>query len=256
MFFLFSKILFFLIQPLNWVVGLVAYYYWGKHIKWKRHALLAAVVIIFVMTNPLLSNFVAQLYEEKGTPVAALEKEYDYGLLLGGFSNLRTEYNEDRLNLGMAPNRLSQTLDLYRQGKIKKILLSGGNGSLIGHQENEALITANFFKRLGIPAQDIKIDQKSRNTFENFKYSKDLLKNEADEPKILVVTSAFHVPRSRLIAKKAGVDCDFFATDFYARKWQWTPGETLIPNADYVRMWQVFIKEWVGIVAYKLKGYI
>ena len=52
-------------------------------------------------------------------------------------------------------------LHKYQQGKIKKIVLSGGNGNLVGNQENEAVNTAAYLKRIGISTADIIIDEKS-----------------------------------------------------------------------------------------------
>lgn len=256
MFFFLSKFFLFLIQPLNWIFGLIIYGLIGKNPKRKRRALRTAIGILFVCSSPLISNFVAKIYETKGLEVASLTKEYDYAIVLGGFANLETPYDEDRLNLGPAASRLSQTIDLYHQGKIKKIVLSGGNGNLLGNQENEAINTAAYLKRIGIPEGDIIIDEKSRNTYENFKYSKELLKTGTNSVNILVITSAFHIPRSRLIARKAGLSCDFFPTDFYYEDWELTPTKTILPDVDRMRMWHLFIKEWFGLVAYKLKGYI
>jgi len=255
-FFFLSKFFLFLIQPLNWLLGLIVYSLIGKNPKKKRRALRIAVAILFVISNPLISNIVAKLYETKGVEVASLTSQYDYAIVLGGFANLDSPYDDDRLNLGMVPNRLSQTIDLYHQKKIKKIVLSGGNGNLVGNQENEALNTAEYLRRIGIPNSDIIIDEKSRNTYENFKYSKELLKNVDNTSKILVITSAFHVPRSRLIAKKAGVKCDFFPTDFFYEDWELAPSKIFIPDEDRMKMWQVLIKEWFGLLAYKLRGYI
>lgn len=256
MFFFLSKFFLFLIQPLNWILGLTIYGLIGKNPKRKRRALRIAIGTLFITSNPIIGNFVATIYEAKGVEVAALTAQYDYAIVLGGFTNLKSPYDADRLNLNSAGNRLSQTVDLYYQRKIKKIILSGGNGNVFGNQENEAINAAAYLKRVGIPAEDIIIDEQSRNTYENFKYSKELLLENNNTDDILVITSAFHVPRSRLIAKKAGISCEFFPTDFYVKDWELTPSGTIIPNDDCLKMWQLFIKEWFGLMAYKLKGYI
>lgn len=256
MFFFLSKFFLFLIQPLNWVLGLTIYGLTGKNPKRKRRALRLAVALLFIISNPIISNFAAKIYEAKGVEVASLTSPYDYAIVLGGFANLKTPYDADRLNFGPMANRLTQTIDLYHQGKIKKIVLSGGNGNFFGNQENEAINTAAYLKRIGIPEEAIIIDEKSRNTYENFKYSKELLNIGSNSANILVITSAFHVPRSRLIAKKTGLSCDFFPTDFYFKDWELVPSMTIIPDVDCIKMWQIMIKEWFGMVAYKLKGYI
>lgn len=253
-FFFLSKFLLFLIQPLNWLFGLIIYGLISKSPKRKRRSLRTAIGLLFIISNPIIGNFVAKLYEAEGVKIANVNTQYDYAIVLGGFSNLQTHHDADRLNLGLAPNRLSQAIDLYHQKKIERIILSGGNGNIVGNQENEAIITSAYLERIGIPNSDIIIDKKSRNTYENFKYSKELLTQ--DKVNILVITSAFHVPRSRLIAKKVGLDCDFFPTDFFYEEWEMIPSKTIIPDLDCIRMWEYLIKEWFGLLAYKLKGYI
>jgi len=237
-------------------LGLTVYGLIGKNPRRKRRALRIAIGLLLVISNPLISNFVAKMYEAKGVKITALTAPYESAIVLGGFANLETPYDADRLNLGFQPNRLTQTVDLYHQGKIKKIILSGGNGNIIGNQENEAINAAAYLKRIGILASDVIIDEKSRNTYENFKYSKELLNINENSAKVLVITSAFHVPRSRLIAKKTGLACDFFPTDFYYDDWELTPSKTIVPDVDCIKMWQIMIKEWFGLLAYKVKGYI
>ncbi len=212
------------------------------------------VGLLIFFTSPLIADFAARLYEAPAVPVADLQ-EYEYGLILGGFSDLDGENNADRLNLGWQPNRLTHALDLYGQGKIKKIILSGGDGRIIGGDENEALLTAAWFQRIGIPKTDIIIESEARNTYENFLYSKKLI-DQTGGGSVLIITSAFHVPRSRLIAKKAGLKADFFPTDFSVEKWSWSPYRYLLPDDKALIFWKVLLKEWFGIAAYKAKGYI
>ena len=254
MFFFFSKLLVFLIQPLNWIVFLFVFALFSKNSRSKRRALRTGAGLLIFFTSPLIAGFTAKMYEASAVAVQDLPT-YEYGLVLGGFSDLEGENNTDRLNLGIQPNRLTHALDLYRQGKIRKFLLSGGDGRIIGGGENEAVHTAAYLRRLRVPESDIIIESKARNTYENFLYSKKMLAAEGSG-KILVITSAFHVPRSRLIAKKAGLKADFYATDFFYKKMSASPYRWILPDDRALIFWKVILKEWVGIAAYKAKGYI
>lgn len=252
MFFFLSKFFFFLTQPLNWSIGLAIYALFSKVAKRKRIAFRLSLGILFVISNPLIGNFVARFYETPATPMTEVGV-YEYCVVLGGFTNMNTDYNADRLNLGYSPNRLVQAIELYKAGKIKKIVLTGGSATIIGSKDNEALVTDRFLRLLGVPQSDYIIEKEARNTYENFYYTKKLIRN--DKTKSLVITSAFHVPRSRLIARKAGLKCDFFATDFFREKWSWSPYATLVPNDKYIMMWNFMMKEWIGVLVYKIRGY-
>lgn len=253
MFFFFSKFLLFLIQPLNWIAGSLLISLFSKKPRLKRRALRVAIGIFLFISSPLIGNIAADLFEAEPIKISNLKDNYDYGIVLGGFSNLESVSGEDRLNLNFNPNRITHAYDLYKQGKIKKILLTGGNGNIIGQKENEALKTSAFLQRVGVPKTDIIIESRSRNTYENFKFTKELLVKS--KGKNLVITSAFHVPRSRAIAHKMDFNCTFFPTDFYKKEWLITPTLLIIPSVESIKMWQVLIKEWFGQLAYKMKGY-
>jgi hypothetical protein len=62
--------------------------------------------------------------------------------------------------------------------------------------------------------------------------------------------------RSLLSYRKSGLALDSFSTDFYSHERIFAPDALLIPQLDAMVKWQKLIKEWVGIVAYKISGYI
>ena len=71
-----------------------------------------------------------------------------------------------------------------------------------------------------------------------------------------LITSAFHMRRSLACYRKVGLAIQPFTTDFYAHKPRYTPDAFLIPSVDAIGNWQKLIKEWIGLIAYKMAGYI
>lgn len=244
--FFLSEFLLFLIRPLIWIVALALCALFAKSKKLKKRALIIAVAFLLFFTNKAIMGLVAGWYEPKAVALA----HYDIGLLLGGFSS----YNEDNgtLKAEFSGDRLVQTIKLYHQGKIDKILMSGGSGSLLERNEPEALYTLTYLRSIKIPDSAIIIEKDSRNTKENFLYADKILKSlNKPNAKILVITSAWHIPRTKLLAEKQGLkNVDYYATN--SLKDNFTVEDYLLPQSGAIFGWELLLKEWVGYVVTKL----
>lgn len=96
--------------------------------------------------------------------------------------------------------RLDKSLEIYRAGRCRTIIVSGGLGrSLV----DEATAMAAYLRARGVPARDIVIDSQGGNTWRTALFTAEYLKkNQLDG--VIVVSQAFHVPRSVLALKAAG----------------------------------------------------
>ena len=256
MFFILSKILYFIIQPVVWLVFFTARALWVKNPYKRRKILRGLLWGILILTNPFISNRVFHAWEYPVVPIKSLNKTYEIGIVLGGFTEGDT-YAQDRLNFGYAANRLTDALILYKQGIVKKLLLSGGDGRLTGTEINESESTKDYLLSIGIPETDILIENKSRNTHENAVFTMDFLKkNGMDKAPCLVITSASHMRRAIKCFEKAGVNCLPFPAHFVAERLDYSMSTTLLPDKLAFAKWEAFLKEWIGYGVYWLQGYI
>ena len=244
MIFIFSKLFIFLFKPLIWIVALSLYALLTRRTKFKKRAGISAVVLLLLFSNSWLFNGVVKLYEA-GYPKL---QHYSYGLLLGGFIN--TDMQEEVV-FNASSDRILQTIHLYKSDVIEKILLSGGNSDLLNNEKKlkEADLAANYLHRIGIPDSAVIVENQSRNTKENLIYSRRMIN---DGQRILVITSAWHIPRVRLIARKTGLtNVDFYPTNtFYKARLSWT--DYLIPDANIMNKWSILIKEWIGYLVVRI----
>lgn len=254
MFFILSKTLFFLLTPINWIVGLLLYSFFGKHEKRTRRAFKLGLMILIILSNPFLSNTVFKWWEDEAVPVAKLEGVYDIAIVLGGFADVN-EYPRDRLHLGEAADRLTNALELYKIGKVRKILITSGSAMVVGEKVSEGKITGDFLSRIGIPESDVIIEPNSRNTHENAIYTAKIIKEQHPNARCLLITSAFHFPRAGRAFKKAGVTFTPYPTDILSNNFKATPSQLILPSVGSLNTWQMLIKEWVGLAAYKVLGY-
>ena len=257
MFFILSKFLYFIIQPIVWLVGLLAWGYFTKNAQKKARILRGVFWMVLLLTNPFLSNRVFHAWEYAEVPIASVKDTFDVGILLGGYSDFEVYPVYDRLNYNHAANRFTDALLLYKKGIVKKLLITSGSGRFLGEKLNEADISHRILRQMGVPDSAILIENQSNNTHENAVFSKTLLEKQGlAQSKILLITSAFHMRRSIGCFKKEGINFTPFPAHFIATRLQWDTISTIIPDSDAFYKWEKFMKEWVGYGVYWLQGYI
>jgi len=255
MFFVLSKILTFLIAPLNWIIGLLLYGLFARNARRKRWALTAGVVLLVLLTNPLLINLVSRAWEPDPPVLAEIIKPYEVGIVLGGF--LTTYFNyRDRIHLSQDPNRLIHALELYRSGKIKKIVITGGSSKVIGDKYTGNELLEEFLIGSGIRKEDFMVEGESRNTRENAVNTAALLAEKMPGARCLLITSGFHMRRALGTFRKVGIDVSPMPTDLWGDDIEYPTPETLLfPSTSGLKKWTRLVREWVGIAVYRVQGY-
>jgi uncharacterized SAM-binding protein YcdF (DUF218 family) len=129
------------------------------------------------------------------------------------------------------------------------------SANLISNDAREADYASALFESLGIPKSRLIMERRSRNTYENAQFTADMVKPKPGE-RWLLVTSAYHMPRSIGLFRKAG-----FAVEAYPVDWRVgrTLGESLAFTAvanDGLARTDIGLREWMGLVAYRLTGKI
>lgn len=256
MFFILSKVFYFALQPISWIVSLLLWAILTKKMTRKWQLLRGVFFLTLFLTNPFIAYRVFHAWEYPHTPIENMRDTFHVGIVLGGYSNFSTYCDDERLNFDMASNRLLDAVVLYKKGIIKKILISGGDGDMMRKARPEAAASKPFLLQLDIPEQDILVENESKNTHENALYCKKYLDTMPQKGRILLITSAFHLRRAVGCFQKQNIDFQPFASHFIAKRFAWNGSRWLIPQADLLNEWEIFIKEWLGYIAYKMKGYL
>lgn len=256
MFFILSKTLNILIKPINWVAFLLIVALFTKSEKRRKRSLLWAVIFFFFFNNHFIYNQVIRWWEDETITADQITESYDIGILLGGYSNPYIIPTEDRHNFNSRANRFMNAFELYKTGKVKKLLLSGGSGALLQNNPSEAVEVKNYLIRLGVEESDIIIEDQSKNTYENALFTKQILEKEYPNASLLLMTSAWHMPRAKRCFWKQGLQPTIFSVDFFSERTRGAPESWLFPYRLGFARWEYLIKEWIGIIMYKLKAYI
>jgi uncharacterized SAM-binding protein YcdF (DUF218 family) len=255
MFFYLSKILNFLVSPFTWFIllGLIAFL--SNDPVRKKKWWFFAFLVLLVFSNPFLANEVMQRWEVPPIHTNTIKEPYDVGILLGG-SLQSFDPGNSRPVYSQSVDRLLQAISLYKSGKVKKILLSGGSGSVTRPEEREADIILKVLEETGIPASDILIENQSRNTYENALYTEQLLKQSHAGSRLLLITSSFHMRRSVACFRKTGLNPDMFPVDPRSHQHFYTPENSVFPHPGALLTWDALVHEWLGMLSYRVAGYI
>lgn len=225
-------------------------------LKKRRTRLLRIGLFTFYFFSLIpIFQLLAGWWEVPMTDIRTIDQKYDVGIVLGGFSkgNIKPY---DRLHFTATSTRITTAIELYKQGIINKILITGGSFVVKEGQLPEADRTKLFLIKMGVPTADIIIEGESLNTHENAIFTKKILDQQSPEGSFLLITSAFHMRRAKACFQKAGVNVTTFSTDPFAGRLDTALYYYFFPSATALRGWQFVIKEWFGYVSYKILGYL
>ncbi|TGE24704.1 YdcF family protein [Hymenobacter aquaticus] len=253
MFFLLSKILPFALEPAVWLLALLAAALLSRrHPRRQRGFLLAALALTLIGTN---SGLVNEAYLAWEMPPVRLRRiaPHDAGVLLTGITHpLKSPH--DRVYLGEGADRFTNALWLYRAGRIRYIIVSGGSGSIRQVAHTEAHDLATLLRLAGVPRQRILVEEQSRNTRENALNTKLLLSRHPEIRSLVLITSAFHQRRALACFRKVGLQPTPFPADYRTNDPVRTPSYWL-PDASALGRWSHLLHEITGYLTYKLLGY-
>lgn len=250
MFFILSKIFFFFLQPIVWILTLLLFSLFSKNNKKKY--LVSALSLLLFFSNKFIFNEFSSVWELPSTKIETLDKKYKVAIVLGGI--VHQEETSENIDFGRNADRILQVLPLYFSGQVEKILIAGGSGSLI-NDNVEAEILANYLIEIGVKKEDLLLEKTSRNTYENALNSITLLNEKSINESVLLCTSSMHMRRSAACFNKLGLDPDLLVVDLVSEERKWHPAFLILPDAQTLSEWYWLLHEWVGILIYKAMGY-
>ncbi len=226
-----------------------------KRSKWKKRLFVIGLSLLILWSNEFIANEVMSLWEIPATPFNQIEKTYTWGILLSGVAKGGME-PKDRVYFQRGADRVTHTLQLYKLGYIKKILISGGSGRLLDIGEREANNLAEAMILMGVNPEDMVIENNSRNTHESAVAVKNILEGNVLPKDCILITSGYHMRRSLGCFAKEGWKLDTFSADFLTHPRIYTFDILIIPRIEALIIWHHLIKEIVGYLSYKAVGYI
>lgn len=256
MFFAFSKLIWFFISPVSLMVLLLL----GGLVLVTANRLVAStalftaafLILLATAVFPFGKNVAVWLESRYARP-AAMPEKVDGIIVLGGGIDQVLSAARNEAQAGSAIDRILVFAELGQRYPDARLVFTGGIGNLEQDGQPEGLLVAGFLKRLGIDFGDrLVIESTSRNTFENAAYSKGIVKPAPGETWLLV-TSAWHMPRSVSVFEKAGWQVIAYPADYMTvgEYRFWPDSFDLLGNLVVSSM---AFRESAGTLAYYLNG--
>ena len=264
MFLYLSKVLPLLIYPLglSCLLMLVALGMLWKYPKRAAIPISLALIVLLVSGNGWVSEWLVRSLEWQNIPSQELPVADAVVVLGGGIK----EWKEPRPwpDLSEGGDRILYGAQLYNQYKGSILILSGGRIDWekgIGPSESKDM--AEIAEYLGVPRAAIIQDPNSRNTHENAVNVRKIM-DESGIDRVLLVTSAMHMPRALWMFRREGIDATPAPTDFLTTKpalheRKLTAGEillNLLPDVQRIGKTTKALKEIMGMGIYIMGGWL
>jgi uncharacterized SAM-binding protein YcdF (DUF218 family) len=241
-----SRVLDVLVDPLSWALLLGALALLSR----RRGPGVAAVVVLWAFSTELVSAGIGWLVEGDARDTSRPGVVYDAVIVLGGAGDVVGRGAEARLELNPAADRLVAANDVLRSGRARLAILAGGEQE---SDVSEGEATARLLAAWGIDRDRLLVEGSSRNTRENAIETARIVR-ERGLTKLLLVTSAAHMPRAAGCFRAVGLEPDTLPVDRRAKLGIRRLGRVL-PRAYALDRSADFLRELAGRIVYRAVGY-
>jgi uncharacterized SAM-binding protein YcdF (DUF218 family) len=255
LFFVLSKTLGYMMLPTNFLIGigLVGIILLATRLaSLGRKLAVAALVLLVICGFSPLGNVLLYPLEARFPRWDAARGAPDGIIVLGASIEAELSAAHGTPVVRSAPDRIIAAAALALRYPNARVVFSGGSANLISNDAREADYAGAIFESLGVAKSRLIMERRSRNTQENAEFSKALVAPKEGE-RWLLVTSAFHMPRSVGLFRKAGFAVEPYPVD-------WRVGSDLFSfttaAVDGLARTDIAVREWIGLIAYRATGKI
>ncbi|MEX1200995.1 MAG: YdcF family protein [Methylophaga sp.] len=254
LFFIVSKLAWSVLSPsalFVWLTLLALVLLYRGFLQAAKSLLLLMTLIGFTVMAYPFGDVLLEKLEKRFTVPVDLPEKIDSIIVLGGGEQLKTSMSWQAPQTGEAGDRYLVAAMLARHYPKTPVWVSGGSNLLqMTAHEEVADIHRQLLLMAGVPASQIHIEQNSRNTFENIQNLRQVLPDP--DGQYLLVTSAYHMPRSVGIARKLGLNVIAYPVDYRSQRGalrQWD-----FALFEHLQTLEPAIREWLGLTVYFMTG--
>jgi len=233
--------------------------------RWGRVGVMLALVVLLIAGNHWVATGLARSLEWRYTPPDPIP-EAPVIVVLGGGTQASTA-PRPIVEINGAGDRVIYSAWLYKQGLSEKILVSGGRipwlSTGLTETDTPAHEMAFLLEMLGVPEEAIIFEADSLNTYENAVNSHKIL-SEKGIKRIILVTSAMHMPRSVKVFEAQGFEVIPAPVDYRVTQSDLATTNgfnalnftlRLLPGVDNLSLTSRVMKEYLGMLFYNLRGW-
>ena len=251
-----GRALFPLIYPLTLGLLLLAVALIGwRRLRAARLLTVCAFALLAIFSSPAVADALLRSLEEQYPAVAAQDAPQAQAIVvLGGAVHIPSQVHRAS-GITDSTDRVLEAFRLYRAGKAPLILCSGGSNPISGSgRPAESTVMKALLEEWGVPASAILVEDRSLSTRQNAEFSFEML-GARQMRRILLVTSASHMPRALPVFRRAGFDAVPAPADFRTGWGVPDPVSGWMPSAASLDASSTAIKEWIGLAVYRVRGW-
>jgi uncharacterized SAM-binding protein YcdF (DUF218 family) len=255
LFFFLSKTIGKMLLPTNFLigVGVIGVLLLATRLaSFGRRLMIFSILLLAICGFSPVGNWLLYPLESRFPAWDAARGAPDGIIILGGSIDANLSAAHGGAVVRSEADRIIAAAALARQYPNARILFTGGSANLISNDAREADYVGALFESLGIPKARLMTERRSRNTQENAEFSKAMAAPKSGE-RWLLVTSAFHMPRSVGLFRKAG-----FPVEAYPVDWRLAGAGDLLDftnvAVDGLARTDIGAREWLGLIAYWATG--
>ena len=213
--------------------------------------LLISIGIFWIISAPIFSAFLIASLERQYLPVPVSKSPVADAIVVLGGSVGSKENPRLEVDLTNASDRILHTAKLYRAGKAPLVIATGG----APHSPPEAYAMKELLRVWGVPSSAIQIETRSLNTYQNAVNTKTLL-DRLKMKRVLLVTSAIHMPRALATFRTSSIEAIPSPTDYQVVDRETHEIADFLPNLSSLGGTSLALKEYLGMQVYKWRGWI
>lgn len=259
-----AKALPLLVYPLGMVCVLLgAALLIGSRSRLRAWLIGISIAILWLSGNRLVSMLALRSLEYRYLPRDPVPQA-EAIVVLGGSTRTQS-YPRPLHEVNEAGDRLIYAAHLYREGHAPLILLSGGTAVWSGPGRiSEAEAMASLITTMGVPQDALMLEKTSANTYENALESAKILREHGIDT-VLLVTSALHMPRAYGVFEATGLTAIPAPVDYLFTQEEWDYFTeprlgiqiyNLLPDARELHLTTQVLKEYLGMIMYRLRGWM
>ena len=257
MFFFLSKTVGVMLLPVNFLIGIGligALLLATRFAALGRRLMISSIAVLAICGFSPLGSWLLYPLESRFPPWDASRGAPDGIIVLGGSIDADLSEAHGGTVVRGAADRIIAAAALARRYPNARVLFTGGSPNLVSNDAREADYAGAVFESLGVAKTRLIMERSSRNTQENAEFSKAMVEPKKGE-RWLLVTSAFHMPRSVGLFRKAGFNVEPYPVDWRVggRSDLFTFSSLATDGLGHT---EVGLREWLGLIAYRATGKI
>ena len=248
--FVLSKLLSAITQPLFWLSlwWLVALVLLPRFRRFATSMLWGGMLVLGLLGFSAVPGALLRSLEgQYKAPTLTQSNPYAGMIVLGGATGSPGIFKaHGQVPLGDAAERMTLPIGLMRKFPNFELIFSGGEGRLVPTGTTEAELAKVFYEEQGVDMKRVTLESKARNTRENASQVAALLGERCKQPWLLV-TSAWHMPRSMAEFDAVGCNVTAYPVDFRTgEETSWTEYSMV----GSLMAWQIALHEYLGMLVY------